>query len=271
MLHGIRKTSPATANAIERTDAFQLISWNYLYYQRHRDITRDLPWIEKLLAEDPPQPPEVNDIHTPAYRVAKILYQVGDMFPWLIPLIPDRRIKSSIRETEYYFRNKSSMACRIREYLKQSLREAAVRGDRVLLIGHSLGSVIAYDVLWELHHLEGIGECVHCFLTLGSPLGLKFVQHRLAGRGYDHPRRYPGNIRNWINISSRGDLVALDPVLQNDFREMLSHSYIESIDDKWRGVVNSYRDEKGLNVHRSYGYLANPLVAQAIADWWNGS
>jgi hypothetical protein len=33
-------------------------------------------------------------------------------------------------------------------------------------------------------------------------------------------------------------------------------------------IMNNYRDDKGLNVHKSYGYLANPHVAQVIADWW---
>jgi hypothetical protein len=74
-----------------------------------------------------------------------------------------------------------------------------------------------------------------------------------------------------VNISSRGDLVALDRSLANDFREMVEQNHIESITDQRSGIYNHYRDEKGLNVHKSYGYLANPVVAQTIADWWGSA
>ncbi len=123
----------------------------------------------------------------------------------------------------------------------------------------------------ELDHLEGIHQCVDCFLTIGSPLGMNYVQRRLINHDNQHPDPYPGNIRKWINVSARGDLVALDPAIANDFDDMVKKHYIESIEDRAKGVYNFYRDEKGLNVHKSYGYLANPVVARIIIDWWKSA
>ena len=137
-----------------------------------------------------------------------------------------------------------------------------------MLVAHSMGSIIAYDALWELHHAEGMEVCIDCLLTIGSPLGMRYVQKRLVGNGQPHPRRYPGNFQSWVNISARGDLVALDPSLGNDFSEMVTENYIDSIDDRSDRIFNYYRDDRGLNVHKSYGYLVNPVVAGIIADWW---
>jgi hypothetical protein len=101
---------------------------------------------------------------------------------------------------------------RTRNVLKPPLREAVDRGDRVLLIAHSRRSVIAYESLWELDHLETLPQCVDCLLTIGSPLGMHYVQRRLIGMAHSRPRIYPRNIGRWVNIAAHGDLVALDPI-----------------------------------------------------------
>lgn len=267
LLHGVRKVDPEIAAEIETSDCFSLVSWSHLFYDTAHDITGDLPWIDRLLAEADP-PADVRSARPLKYRTARAMYMVGDYLPWLIPLIPDPRVKRSIQETEIYFDNHDNIGCYIRQLQKEPLREAARQGDCVLLIGHSMGSVIAYDSLWELEHLEAFKTCVDCFLTLGSPLGMNYVQRRLIGHDERHLGHYPCNIKHWVNISSRGDLVALDPSLANDFHSMVDNDCVASIRDMRANILNHYRDDKGLNVHKSYGYLVNPSVAQIIADWW---
>lgn len=267
LLHGVAKVDHMIAAEIETSDCFTLVSWSHLFYAEHRAVAEALPWIDRLLAEADP-PADVQAARPLKYRVARTLYTIGDHLPWLIPLIPDPRVKQSIQETNHYFCNHDNTACRIRQLQKAPLRVAAERGERVLLIGHSMGSIIAYDSLWELQHLEDLHTCVDCLLTLGSPLGMHYVQHRLAGRNARLLGHYPCNINHWVNISSRGDLVALDPMLANDFHAMLDNGCVSSIRDMRNDVLNHYRDDKGLNVHKSYGYLVNPHVAQVIVDWW---
>jgi len=143
------------------------------------------------------------------------------------------------------------------------------QGQRVMIIGHSMGSVIAYDALWELTHIEKNPGRVDLFLTLGSPLGMRFTQERLMGAHASGKRRYPHNIRRWMNVTAQGDLTALDPILCDDFKAMQKLGLIESITDFNRGIFNYFRNENGLNVHRSYGYLANPRVGEIICRWWS--
>ncbi len=267
LLHGVARVDREIAAEIESSDCFTLVSWSHLVHAQSPDIMEVLPWIDRLLAEADP-PADVKAARPLKYRVARTLYTIGDHLPWLIPLIPDPRVKRSIQETNHYFCNHDNTACQIRQLQKAPLRKAAEQGESVLLIGHSMGSIIAWDSLWELQHLEGVRTCVDCLLTLGSPLGMNFVQRRLAGRDARHLGHYPCNINDWVNISSRGDLVALDPLLANDFRAMIDNGCVNSIRDMRNDILNHYRDGNGLNVHKSYGYLVNPHVAQVIADWW---
>jgi AcrR family transcriptional regulator len=193
---------------------------------------------------------------------------VGDRFPVLINLIPDPSVKAAIKETERYFHNKDEIADQIREKLKQPLREMFAADDRVLLIGHSMGSIISWDSLWELWNGEANPGKVDLFLSLGSPLAMEFVRHRILGARAGEAHRYTGNMRRWLNISSVGDLTALDQGVADDFGEMVEKGLIESIQDEYKNVYNYFRNEDGLNVHRSYGYLVNRFVGRAIANWW---
>ncbi len=71
-----------------------------------------------------------------------------------------------------------------------------------------------------------------------------------------------------FNISSVGDLTALDRTFADDFSEMLALGMVNSIEDHCEGIYNFFHNEEGLNCHRSYGYLVNPDVGKVIADWW---
>jgi len=75
-----------------------------------------------------------------------------------------------------YLKNKSNYADEVRERVRTKLCEAFDRGDKILLITHGMGCIVAYDVLWELSHepaLQGkYGEAkIDAWLTLGAPLG----------------------------------------------------------------------------------------------------
>jgi len=268
LLEGIRRSEPELVSDISaHFDCFKLIAWNYLYYHQTKDVSRDLPWIDALINKHGPTAEDIEDTKTWQRKLAKFYFSAGDIFPFVIPLLP-KVIRHIQIETRRYFRNENNIACEIREVLKQELRPMLSTNENVLLIGHSLGSVIAYDTLWELSHLEQLPGKVDLFLTLGSPLGMNYVQRRLMGHNQKGEREYPNNIRHWVNISSVGDITALDREFRDDFSHMLEFGIIESIEDHSEAIYNFFRNEQGLNVHRSYGYLVNPAVGYIIADWW---
>lgn len=248
-----------------------MIAWNALYYKESKGIEIDIPCIEALLAQTGPRSEDMLEALSWHKRRSRLLYLLGDLLPFLIPLIPSPAIKNTIGETLRYFENHNNVASEVRELLKAPLRESLRKGERILLIGHSMGSVIAYDALWELWHEENNRSQIDLLLTLGSPLGMRFVQKRLIGFRDRDGRRFPGNIRHWVNVATEGDVTALDPTLHDDFKPMIARGHTVAIEDLHQGIFGYFRDRAGvLNVHRSYGYLVQPTVGKAIAAWWRG-
>ncbi len=271
LVHGVGRADPEAARELaDAPDTFTLIPWNALYYGAEKPLESDLPWIDTLLTRTGPTEDEVREALSWRRKAARAMVSIADLLPFLIPLLPDPAVKSTIQETERYFGNFGGIGGRVREQLKAPLREMLGRGERILLIGHSMGSVIAYDSLWELWHVEGRRDRIDTLLSLGSPLGMRFAQRRLRGVRERGARRYPSNIRQWLNIAAEGDLTALDPTVADDFAPMLTYGQVEKIVDIDSGIFNFFRNEEGLNVHRSYGYLVNPRVGEVVAKWWRG-
>ena len=268
MVEGVSRAEPNVVDEFsQHADDFTLIAWNYLYYHTTKDINRDLPWIDALMNQHGPTEQDVLESESWHRKVDSLLFSIVDHLPFLLRFWPEK-VRTTAEEIKGYFQNENNVACEIRELLKEQLRPLLNTTDKVLVISHSLGSVIAYDALWELSHLENFPFKIDLLLTIGSPLGMNYVQRRLLGNQYSGKKKYPNNIRRWVNISSIGDVTALDRVFSDDFEEMIELGIIESIEDHCDGIYNFYRDEKGLNCHRSYGYMVNPAVGKVIADWW---
>jgi len=271
LLEGVHRVDPAlNAELAKAESTFKLIAWNELYYQTHKDISRDLPWIDRLIHQHGPTELDIAEARAWHRRLDQALYNIVDHAPFLLRFLPEP-IRMTAEETRRYFQNINNIASQIRALLKQELRIAVQNRQRVLLIGHSLGSIIAYDTLWELSHLENCQGKVDMFLTLGSPLGMNYVQRRLCGHDFQGAKHYPTMLRHWVNIASVGDVTALDRALADDFRGMLDLELVETIEDHCEGIYNFFRNDQGLNCHRSYGYLVNPVVGKVIADWWQGA
>jgi hypothetical protein len=90
----------------------------------------------------------------------------------------------------------------------QASVDKVVTVDTRVIIGHSLGSIVAYEAL---HRFRGQPNWanVTTFVTLGSPLGVpnvifeRLVPEPAKGRGVMPP------VDRWSNISDDGDVVAL--------------------------------------------------------------
>ncbi|MFD4630419.1 hypothetical protein ACFVYR_22595 [Streptomyces sp. NPDC058284] len=89
---------------------------------------------------------------------------------------------------------------------------AAVTDDTRVVVGHSLGGVVAYEALCA--HPEWP---VRSLLTLGSPLGIRHLVFDRLRTG--SPGQWPGSVRHWTNIADEGDVVALVKDLRPLFGE----------------------------------------------------
>lgn len=267
LMHGLRAHDADLAAAIDAdAHAFDVVSWTFDFYGEHRDLALDRASIDALLRHTSAPAEAVAEASTWSRRLLRWFYLLGDSFPFLIPYLADERLEMHLRDLRRYRHDENGIAQHVREMLKLALR-AAWQSDRpVLLIGHSMGSVIAWDTLWQMSHEDDDHSRLHTLLTMGSPLGQRFIQRRLLGHDRIGHGRYPDNVTYWKNLSARGDMTSVDPRLVNDFGDMLSLGLVETFDDE--EVFNWFRLDGTLNVHAEYGYLANPTTARIVADWW---
>ncbi len=267
LLVGLERVDHQLATDFARhSEDFWLVSWTYLFYGVHRNFELDRPGIAALVAKPQPGQADVDEIESLARRISRWVRVVGDALPFLSRRLADPNTRLTMAEARRYLTDRAGIGREVRLMLKNQLADAWADGDAVLLIGHSLGSVIAYDTLWELSHEEPEAGQIDLFMTLGSPLATRFIRRRLQGVARRGRERYPTIVRRWINCSAKGELTAIHPALAPYFREMVKLGLIQSIEDR-TGFYNHFRGERGVNVHKSYGYLMHPEVAGCIAAW----
>ena len=100
----------------------------------------------------------------------------------------------------------------LNQFERELLVNEVVGEDTRVLVGHSLGSVVAYEAM-----SANPGWPVRMLVTLGSPLGIpNLIFDRLepaplpAADARPGPRgRWPGKAREWVNVADQGDVVAL--------------------------------------------------------------
>ena len=120
--------------------------------------------------------------------------------------------------------------------------------DPLIVVAHSLGTIIAYDVLTD-PVFEG--REIRLFVTAGSPLGISNVMTRLRdGQG---PGSIPGEIGSWSNFCDRLDPVAILGQTLGD--KFAPYDFVHDVS----GLDNPAPDN-----HDLLGYLGLAPVREAI-------
>ena len=68
----------------------------------------------------------------------------------LLSLLSDMVISKVAPDLSEYWNEESDFGTRIRERVRNAICEVADSDSRVMLVTHCLGSIVAYDVLWQL-------------------------------------------------------------------------------------------------------------------------
>jgi len=156
-----------------------------------------------------------------------------------------------------------------KDAVRVAITDSLDAGEHLILVSHGVGSIVTWDVLWELTHVPDharpANEKIDTWLTLGAPLGDTTVRKRLAGCGEKGRRRYPGNVVTWHNVSAEDDWLSHDNTLADDFRAMLKQRQVSAIRD-YRVYNLAVRYGRS-DPHCALGYLVHPRVAQIVGDW----
>lgn len=267
LIEGLRRTDPESAEQMQGRDhCFDIIGWTYDFYGEHRDLNLDLAAIDAVIRQHSATVQDRSEARSLKRRLLRWMYTVADYFPFLMHPLADENLEIHLRDLRRYVNNEHDIAEFVRRLLTIPLRAAWQSERPILLIGHSMGSIIAYDALWQLSQESGKQRKIDLFMTMGSPLGQSFIQHRIKGYREPPADRYPQTIKRWVNIAAVGDLTAIDMRLRNDFAAMVKMGLVESIEDEQ--IYNYYRLDGELNAHAEYGYLVNEVTARHVSEWW---
>ena len=184
--------------------------------------------------------------------------------------ISDLIIRRFFKDLDIYFNSncvdEAHKECLARNAIRSELYDQLLkyRHKKILLIAHSMGSIIAYDVL--MRHSEQLN--IDTFVTIGSPLGVPVLMQKLAR---EHRTKINGQLQlqtpecirtAWYNFSDLNDKVAFNYNLGDDFKP--NRWGVLPIDAV---VFNDYVFNEVHNPHKAYGYLRTPEVAEIVRQF----
>ncbi|WHZ29344.1 MAG: hypothetical protein OJF51_004146 [Nitrospira sp.] len=140
----------------------------------------------------------------------------------------------------------------IRETIDTGVSAALTPGVETVVVSHSLGTVVAYNLLRQQGHLRGWK--VPLLVTVGSPLSITEIRKTLRSFA---PARCPQCTLQWFNAMDEQDVVALYPLSTSNFPLDPTNPAIENKID----VHN-----KTENRHGIAGYLDDKEVAKRIYE-----
>ena len=179
----------------------------------------NLPWVQALM--------EVFDRHIPGASAASVALVTRDVYRYLTNTA-------------------------VRRVIDNGFAAAMPKGERTVVVSHSLGTVVAFNAL-RGHPDRGHWQ-VPSFMTLGSPLAVKVVREKLhdfAPLGFPRPP-----VQAWFNAMDTRDYVSLFPLDEKHFPITGAGTIRNKMD-----VRNSTANRHGIA-----GYLKDAEVAKWIYD-----
>jgi hypothetical protein len=140
----------------------------------------------------------------------------------------------------------------LREHALARVQALVTSGTQVL-IGHSLGSVVAFEAAQRLD------DPLPLLITMGSPLGLHTVVY---DRVRPQPPRFPLAVRHWVNVADRNDIVAAEPDLTPLFGSTVPPGAV---------LESGYTVDNGARPHQADFYLTKGQVGRPIGALLSGT
>jgi hypothetical protein len=156
-----------------------------------------------------------------------------------VPGASSATIALATRDVYRYLRNAG-----VRDVIEEGVRKALPEGEECVVVSHSLGTVVAYNLLRR----EGQQHSwrVPLLVTLGSPLGVTAIVRSLR------PIEHPPVVSNWFNAYDDRDVVALYPLDSERFP-------VQPMIENYGDVQNTTPNRHGIT-----GYLGDSMVARHI-------
>lgn len=113
--------------------------------------------------------------------------------------------------------------------------EGKLTGEPTIVVGHSLGSVVAYKVVMKNRRVLDLCKLI----TVGSPLGLRAISSKLG------VPENPAGEEGWYNAYDERDIVALNPLDDTYFPAepaIVNFNQVRNETDNRHGIVGYLND-----------------------------
>ena len=134
----------------------------------------------------------------------------------------------------------------VHDVIDTGVKKAFTPGVPTVVVGHSLGSIVSYNVLRRDGDNEGWN--VPLYVTVGAPLAVTTIKRSLS------PIRHPKCAKSWFNAMDERDVVALYPLDGQNFN-------VDPAIENKTDVRNDTANRHGIR-----GYLDDKEVALRIYD-----
>ena len=135
----------------------------------------------------------------------------------------------------------------VRDVIEEGVRKALPEGEECIVVSHSLGTVVAYNLLRR----EGRQHDwrVPLLVTLGSPLGVTAIVRSLR------PIEHPPAVSSWFNAYDDRDVVALYPLDAQRFPvqpAIVNYGKVKNPTPNKHGITGYLGDQEvALRIHRA--------------------
>jgi len=258
---------------------FELVYWADLFYDKPQSLNekdKNSPYYLDEVYTKEPKNYRVESHEVRRYFMVlfkKLVYKIFLKKDYYLryAFVSEKLMHKYFHELEVYFTGDSKFKVGFNVKIKEEIVKRFVNvlkkhaNDEIMIIAHSMGSIIAFDVL--SFYAQDIKT--DTLVTVGAPLGAPFVMSRIA----EHSRKTYGLVKlqtpesvykNWYNFSDIRDKIALDYKLGEDFD--VNSKGVKCIDQV---VTNTYVMNGMANPHKSYGYLRTPEFIDVLTDFVN--
>lgn len=198
-------------------------------------------------------------------------FAVSLLAPLLSAVGLEKRLVAGIsKDLGEYWKDNSDLGHAVLDRVRTTIQTALDRNERIMLIAHGTGAIVAYDALWQLSHDPVYAgqykdSKIDVFLTLGCPLSDSTVCRQLKGARRKGRERFPTNVVAWHNVAAEDDYICHDNTVSDDFKAMLKQRQVSSIRDYH--IYNLAIRYGVSNPHSAIGYLVHPRVTRIVIDW----
>jgi pimeloyl-ACP methyl ester carboxylesterase len=171
---------------------------------------------------------------------------IGNVLGALTSFVSDNESASELRSLsgDASFLSDSHTRCAAEHRLADAIDRAEREGRPVIVVAHSLGSLVAYDYLTSRREQGAVQRVV----SIGSPLGSSELRRLLIGGDSTESFGLPTSVKSWINVRSAADPLAMPLSFGKDL------------------VTSTPTDEP--DAHEITGYLRGATTAKAILEGW---